>query len=87
MMNKKFWLRWISITLICVAHYVIVFYFDLVFALNFSETISQGGEFTPSQCIWFAKELSQNHNDSALASIMGFAVCIPLVLLIFKKVR
>ncbi len=47
MMNKKFWIRWVSIALICVAYYVIVLYFDLVFALNFSETMSQGGEFTP----------------------------------------
>lgn len=76
-----------SIALICVAYYVIVLYFDLVFALNFSETMSQGGEFTPSQCTWLVNELSQNHSDSTLASIIGFAVCVPLILLIFKKVR
>ena len=87
MMNKKFCIRWISISLICVAYYVVVLYFDLVFALNFSETMSQGGEFTASQHIWFVQELSRNHSDSALASIIGFAVCVPLILLIFKKVR
>ena len=43
-MNKKFWIRWVSIALICLAYYVIVLYFDLVFAVNFSETMSQGGE-------------------------------------------
>ena len=87
MMNKKFWIRWVSIALICAAYYAIVLYFDLVFALNFTETMSQGGEFTPSQCTWFGKELAQNHSDSALASIIGFAVCVPLILLIFKKVK
>ncbi|EMH3786335.1 TPA: hypothetical protein UL576_004548 [Klebsiella pneumoniae] len=87
MMNKKFWIRWVSIALICAAYYAIVLYFDLVFALNFTETMSQGGESTPSQCTWFVKELVQNHADSALASIIGFAVCVPLILLIFKKVK
>ena len=87
MMNKKFWIRWVSIALICAAYYAIVLYFDLVFALNFTETMSQGGEFTPSQGTFFVKELAQNHSDSALASIIGFAVCVPLILLIFKKVK
>ncbi|WP_334682973.1 hypothetical protein [Klebsiella pneumoniae] len=87
MMNKKFWIRWVSIALICAAYYATVLYFDLVFALNFTETISQGGECTPSQCTRFVKELAQNHSDSALASIIGFAVCVPLILLIFKKVK
>ncbi|MEM6160462.1 hypothetical protein AAH446_07900 [Erwinia sp. P6884] len=87
MMNKRFCIRWASIALICIAYYVIVLYFDLVFAINFSETMSQGGEFTSSQCTSFVMELSQNHNDSALSSIVGFAVCVPLILLIFKKVR
>ena len=45
MMNKKFWIRWVSIALICAAYYAIVLYFDLVFALNFTETMSPG-EFT-----------------------------------------
>jgi hypothetical protein len=40
-MNKKFWIRWASIALICITYYVIVLYFDLVFALNFSETMSR----------------------------------------------
>ncbi|WP_373964316.1 hypothetical protein [Kosakonia sacchari] len=87
MMNKKYWIRWACIALICVAYYVIVLYFDLVFAVNFSETVSQGWDFTPSQLTWFVMELSQNHVDSALASLIGFAVCVPLILLIFKKVR
>ena len=86
-MNKKYWIRWTSIALICVAYYVIVLYFDLVFAVNFSETVSQGWDVTPSQLTWFVMELSQNHVDSALASLIGFAVCVPLILLIFKKVR
>ncbi len=30
----------------CIAYYVIVLYFDLVFAVNFSETVSEGG-FNP----------------------------------------
>jgi len=34
-MNKKFWIRWGCIALICIAYYVIVLYFDLVFAVNF----------------------------------------------------
>ncbi|XTZ40294.1 hypothetical protein ACQYRI_10200 [Salmonella enterica] len=87
MMNKKFWIRWASIALICVAYYVIVLYFDLVFVVNFSETTSQGDDFTLSQCTWLVKTLVQNHNDSAAASTVGFAVCVPLILLIFKKVR
>jgi hypothetical protein len=41
-MNKKFWIRWGCIGLICIAYYVIALYFDLVFAVNFSETVSQG---------------------------------------------
>jgi hypothetical protein len=40
-----------------------------------------------SNAPWFVKELSQNHSDSALAFIVGFAVCVPLILLTFKKVR
>lgn len=87
MMNKTFWIRWVSIALLCVTYYVIVLYFDLVFTFNFSETMSQGGEFTSSQYVWFVKTLSQNHADSALAAIVGFAVCVPLILVIFKKVR
>ncbi|WP_340138706.1 hypothetical protein [Enterobacter cloacae] len=87
MMNKKFWIRWGCIGLICIAYYVIALYFDLVFAVNFSETVSQGWDFPPSQLTSFVMELSQNHSDSALASIIGFAVCVPLILLIFKKVR
>jgi hypothetical protein len=43
-------------------------------------------DFTP-QLTSFVMELSQNHSDSTLASIIGFAVCVPLILLIFKKVR
>ncbi|WP_407065035.1 hypothetical protein [Enterobacter hormaechei] len=35
----------------------------------------------------FVMELSQNQSYSALASIIGFALCVPLILLIFKKVR
>lgn len=85
-MNKKFWIRWGSIALICIAYYVIVLYFALVFA-NFSETVNQGWDFTPSQLTSFVMELSQNHSDSALGSIIGFAVCVPLNLRIFKKVR
>ncbi|MCL6742441.1 hypothetical protein [Kosakonia sp. R1.Fl] len=85
-MNKKYWIRWASIALICTAYYVIVLYFDLVFAVNFSETLSQGWDFTPSQLTCFVMELSQNHDDSALASIVGFAICVPLIRLIFKKV-
>lgn len=76
-----------SIATICVAYYAIVLYFDLVFALNFSETMSQGGEFIPSQYAWFIKDLSKNHNDSALASLIGFTVYVPPILLILKKVR
>ncbi|AYN26396.1 hypothetical protein D8682_04915 [Buttiauxella sp. 3AFRM03] len=87
MMSRKFWIRWTSIALICIAYYFIVFYFNLIFAVNFSETMSQGGNFTASQCIWFVKEQLQNHNDSASASIIGFGICVPLILLIFKKVR
>ncbi|SSJ29123.1 Uncharacterised protein [Klebsiella pneumoniae] len=34
MMNKKFWIRWVSIALICAAYYATVLYFDLVFALG-----------------------------------------------------
>lgn len=86
MMNKKFWIRWVSIALICAAYYAIVLYFDLVFALNFTETMSQG-ENLPFSMYRFVKELAQNHSDSALASIIGFAVCVPLILLIFKKVK
>ena len=86
-MNKNFCIKWVSIALICVAYYVIVLYFDLVFAVNFSETVSQAWDFTPSQLTSFVMELSQNHSDSALASIIGFTVCVPLILLIFKKVR
>lgn len=44
-MNKKFWIRWMSILLICVAYYVIVLYFDLVFAVNSSETVKPGVGF------------------------------------------
>nr|WP_258095991.1 hypothetical protein [Klebsiella pneumoniae] len=53
-----------SIALICAAYYATVLYFDLVFALNFTETISQGGEFTPSQCTRFVKELAALLNKS-----------------------
>ncbi len=86
-MNKMFWIRWLSVVLICVSYYVIVLYFDLVFAVNFSETVIQGWDFTPSQLTSFVMELSQNQSYSALASIIGFALCVPLILLIFKKVR
>lgn len=87
MMNRKFLARWVSILLICLSYYLIVFYFDLVLAVNFSETMSQGGGFTSSQYEWFIGELMNQHNNSALASTVGFAVCVPLILLIFKKVR
>lgn len=86
MMNRKFWIRWVSIMLVCIAYYVIVFYFDLVFAVNFSETIGQGGGML-TQCTWLVKTLLQNHNDLAFASTIGFAVCVPLILFIYKKVR
>lgn len=86
-MNKKLWFRWVSILLICAVYYLVVFYYDLVFAVNFSETMSQGGDLTSSQCAWLVKTLLQNHNDSALASSLGFAVCVPLIIFIFKKVR
>ncbi len=86
-MNKKYRIRWASIALICVAYYVIVLYFDLVFSVSFSETVSQGWDFTPSQLARFVMGLSQNPHDMALAFIVGFAVCISLSFLIFKKVR
>ena len=85
--NRNFWIRWVSILSICIAYYFIVFYFNLVLAVNYSETMSQGGGFTSSQYEWFIHELLYQHNNSALASTIGFAVCIPLILLIFKKVR
>jgi|GEM_PF-2207968 len=88
MINKKFWIRWSSITLLCLVYYVTMLYFDLIFALSISETMSQGREFTAAQYIWwFIQELSRNHSDSALASIVGFAVCVPFILLVFKKIR
>lgn len=87
MINRKFWIRWISILLVCIAYYFIVFYFNFVLAVNYSETMSQGGGGTSSQYKWFIHELFKQHNNSALASTIGFAVCIPLILLIFKKVR
>ncbi|PDO88797.1 hypothetical protein BK797_05025 [Kosakonia sacchari] len=87
MMNKEYWIRWACIVLICVAYYVIVICFELVFAVSFSETVIHGWDFTPSQLARFVMGLSLNPQDLALAFIVGFAVCISLFFLIFKKMR
>ena len=86
-MISKFWIRWGSIALIIIAYYLTVLYFGFIFSFNFSETLSQGGNMTSAQCIYFAKEQLYNHNNSTLASLVGFGICVPLILLIFKKVR
>ncbi len=44
-MTSKFWLRWGCVIFICVIYYVLMFYFNVVFAVNFSETVSSGGGF------------------------------------------
>lgn len=86
-MKNKFWIRWGCIIFICVIYYVLMFYFNVVFAVNFSETVSSGGDFTPSQCVWFAKQLLSDHNNSALVFFVGFLICMPLILFVFKKIR
>lgn len=87
MMCYKFWIRWVSILTICTGYYLVLFYLDFIFSLNYSETISQGGDLYPSQCQWLVETLRQNHESAALASYAGFAICIPFILLIFRKVR
>ena len=88
-MNKEVLLDQMGeIALICAAYYAIVLYFVWSSLLTTEQWSPRGGEFTPSQCtLVFVKELRQNHSDSALASIIGFAVCVPLILIALQRVE
>ncbi|MDR0805437.1 MAG: hypothetical protein LBN41_01640 [Enterobacteriaceae bacterium] len=87
-LNKKFWLRWISIILICIGYYLVLFYFDFIFALNFTSTMSQGGgEISSSACYSVIKHLAVDHSHAMTASYFGFILCVLLILLVFKKIR
>lgn len=86
-MKNKFWIRWSVILFICAVYFVTDLYFNLIFAVDYSETMSMGGDFTSSQCVWFAKQLLMDHNCVAIVSILGFLICVPIILLAFKKIR
>ncbi|WP_368300298.1 hypothetical protein [Kluyvera sichuanensis] len=86
-MKNKFCIRWGIILFICAIYLIVDLYFNFIFALDYSETASMGGGFTSSQCDWFAKQLLMDHNRVAIVSILGFLICVPLILLVFKKVR
>lgn len=86
-MKNKFCIRWGIILFICVIYLIVDLYFNFIFALDYSETTSMGGGFTSSQYDWFAKQLLMDHNCVAIVSILGFLICVPLILLVFKKVR
>ncbi|KAB1428251.1 hypothetical protein F8B54_12070, partial [Salmonella enterica subsp. enterica serovar Schwarzengrund] len=61
-MTNKFWIRWGIILFISAIYYIVVFYFNIIFAVNYSETMSMGGDFSSSQCVWFARQLLSDHN-------------------------
>lgn len=86
-MKSKFWIRWFSISFIFIIYYFVLFCFNFIFAIDYSENMSMGGDFNSSQCVWFAQVLLADHNNTALVSSVGFLVCVPLILLVFKKIR
>ncbi|EBH8755844.1 hypothetical protein FPX20_19860 [Salmonella enterica] len=86
-MTNKFWIRWGIILFISAIYYIVIFYFNIIFAVNYSETMSMGGDFSSSQCVWFARQLLSDHNYVFIVSVVGFLICMPLILLAFKKIR
>lgn len=85
-MTDKFLLRWVVIIFIFIIYYAAQFFFGLMFSLTYSFTMSMG-DFTESQCIGFARELLSDYDNAAIASLIGFSVGVPLILLAFKKIR
>lgn len=84
-MGNKYWIRWGCIIFICVIYFVVIFLFNFIFALDLSETMSAGGEFTHSQCLSFVDGLVAEHDNASFASFVGFLICMPLILFVFKK--
>lgn len=85
-MINKFLLRWGVILVMFIINYAAQFFFSLMFSLTYSFTMSMG-DFTESQCVGFARKLLSDYDNSAIASLIGFSVGVPLILLAFKNIR
>ncbi len=86
-MKNKFMIRWrviLSIFFIC---YVVMFFFDFIFRFNFSKYTGAEGDYTEYQCFGIASQLLADHDNSVIASFVGFSIGVPLILLVFKKIR
>ncbi|MHA6307969.1 MULTISPECIES: hypothetical protein [Hafnia] len=86
-MTNKFWIRWGCIVFICIVYFAVIFFFNFIFSLDLTETMSAGGQFTHPQCVAFIDGLVAEHDNATLASLVGFLICMPLILWVFKKVR
>lgn len=89
-MTNKFWIRWGSITFICIIYFAVMFFFNFISVLNFSitmEAMNMGGNITPSECGSFVDGLVADRDNTSLASFAGFLICMPLILFVFKKIR
>jgi hypothetical protein len=84
-MTNKFWIRWGCIMFITIIYFVVICFFNFIFALDLSETMSAGGQFTHPQCVAFVNRLAVEHDNAAFISFGSFLVCMPLILLVFKK--
>jgi hypothetical protein len=89
MLNKKFWLRWAGIFLVFISYYLIQLYFDFVFSLYLSTKMNEPSDnkISSSICDAIIDGLVVNYNNARFTSYLGFMICVPLILIIYKKVR
>lgn len=88
-MNYKSFIRWGLTCLLIVIYYVGLFFFDLIFNLNFSTEIRIIGIGDTSKARWtnFAAQLLSDHNSSMEFAYYGFAIVLLLIFIIHKKIR
>ena len=89
MLNKKFCLRWLGITLVFTSYYSALFFYDFAFSLYLSTKRNEPSDNTisASTCDAIIMNLDMYHYNVQAVSYFGFMICVPLILFIYKKVR
>lgn len=75
------------IALVCIIYYLVLAFFDLIFALQHQTYTSQGSGFTSMQSIRQANTLLALHQDAMNVAYIGFIISMVLIIFIHKKVR
>lgn len=88
-MSHKIFIKWFLTIILIFIYYVGLFYYDLVFNLEFTSRISQPGlkEMPTNAWIKFSAQLLSGHNSAMEFAYYGFAIVLLLIFIIHKKIR